>query len=43
MSFFDYLPFILWWLLIIGLVTFGLFQIGLALISLVVEREDADQ
>lgn len=37
----DLLPLALWWLLIIGMAGFGIFTIGLALISLVVEREEA--
>lgn len=41
MNFFDYLPYLIWWLLIIALSGFGIFTIGLALISLVIEREEA--
>lgn len=41
MSLIEYLPYLLWWLLIIALSGFGIFTIGLALISLVIEREEA--
>ena len=37
----EYLPFLVWWLLIIALSGFGIFTIGLALISLIVERDEA--
>lgn len=43
MSFLEHLPFILWWLLIIALSGFGIFTIGLAIIGLIIEREEADQ
>jgi hypothetical protein len=35
----DLLALVLFWLLIMGLATFGVFSIGLALISWVVESE----
>lgn len=41
MSLIEYLPFLVWWLLIIALSGFGIFTIGLALISLIVERDEA--
>lgn len=37
----DLLPLALWWLLIIGMTGFGVFTIGLALITWAVEREEA--
>lgn len=37
----DLLPLALWWLLIMGLTTFGVMMIGLALITWAVEREEA--
>jgi hypothetical protein len=43
MSLIEYLPFLLWWLLIIALSGFGIFTIGLALISLIVERDEAQK
>lgn len=39
----DLLALVLFWLLIIGLAGFGVFTIGLALISWVVEREGLEK
>lgn len=41
MDLLTHLPYLLWWLLIIALSGFGIFTIGLALISLIVERDEA--
>lgn len=43
MSLMEYLPFIAWWLLIMGLVSLGMVLIGSAIIGLVIEREDAQE
>lgn len=39
----DLLPFALFWLFIMALVTLGLFLVGMALISLIIEREEAEK
>ena len=41
MDLLGHLPFIIWWLFILGLTTFGVMMIGLALITWAVEREDS--
>mgnify|MGYP006921408550 CR=1 FL=1 len=38
-----YLPYLIWWLFIAGLMTLGVWLIGLAIISMVVEREELDK
>jgi hypothetical protein len=43
MNWLDFLPFVLWWLLIMAMATAAVFLIGLAIIRLVIEREEADK
>ncbi len=43
MNWLDFLPFLLWWLLIMAMATAAVFLIGLAIIRLVIEREGSDK